>query len=239
MIVKHWMILASAVIAPLASATTITFDDLDNGTRVDDEYLSTYGVTFDGVNVDRNKSNLAVVFDSTLDNTADPDLESPFTNVNNPSLGVSNPGNILIIHENPKSCDAFTCSNPDDEGSRPAGYFTIDFSESVILKSIDFFDVEYTETNTNTAIHLYDVNGLELNIGEFFTPSTGGDNTWDRLYFDVADVSSIEINLYGSGAISNIDFTASTTSVPEPTTLAVFAMGLMGLVGIRRQQRKG
>jgi len=234
---KYWMILASTVVAPLASATTITFDELDNGTRVDDEYSSSYGVTFNGYNVDQNESNLAVVFDTSLNNTADPDLESPFTNINNPNLGTSNPGNVLVIHETPSTCDASTCSNPDDEGSRPAGYFTIDFSESVTLNSIDFFDVEYDEATSNNAIHLFDIDGDELNIDEFYTPYTGGNNTWDRLYFDVADVYSIEINFFGSGAISNIDFTSATTSVPEPTTLAVFAMGLIGLVSARRKQR--
>ena len=234
---KHWILLASAVTAPLASATTITFDDLGNGTRVDNEYTSAYGVTINGYNEDQQQTNLAVVFDTSLNKTADPDLESPFTNINNPSLGVANPGNVLVIHENPSSCDSLTCANPDDEGSRPAGYFTIDFSESVTLNSIDFFDVEYSESTSNNAIHLYDIDGLELNIGSFYTPSTGGNNTWDRLYFDVSDVYSLEINLFGSGAISNIDFTAATTSVPEPTTLAVFAMGLIGLAGIRRQQR--
>jgi hypothetical protein len=233
---KIWMVLAASVaMTPLASATTITFDGLENGTRVDDEYFADYGITFSGTNVDENATNLAVVFDSSLSKTKDPDLESPFENINNPSLGVSNPGNILIIHENPSSCDALTCSNPDDEGSRPAGYFTIDFGSSVILNSIDFFDIELDEATANNSIQLFDVNGDEMNIGDFYTPSTGGNNTWDRLYFDVADVYSVKINLNGSGAISNIDYTASV-SVPEPSTFAILGLALLGFAGAARRK---
>jgi hypothetical protein len=233
---KYWMVLAASVaMTPLASATTITFDGLDNGTRVDDEYFADYGITFSGTNVDQNATNVAVVFDSSLSNTQDSDLESPFSNINNPSLGTSNPGNILIIHENPSSCNAVSCTEPDDEGSRPAGYFTIDFGTSVILNSIDFFDIEVDEAIANNAIQLFDVNGSEISAGSFFTPSTGGNNTWDRLYFDVADVYSVQINLNGSGAISNIDYTASVT-VPEPSTLAIFGIALLGFAGAARRK---
>lgn len=233
---KYWMILAASVaMTPLASATTITFDGLDNGTRVDDEYFADYGITFSGTNVDENATNVAVVFDSSLSNTQDTDLESPFSNINNPSLGTSNPGNILIIHEDPSSCDALTCTNPDDEGSRPAGYFTIDFGTSVILNSIDFFDIELEEATANNAIQLFDVTGTEINAGSFYTPSTGGNNTWDRLYFNVSDVYSVQINLNGSGAISNIDYTSSV-SVPEPSTLAVFGIALLGFAGAARRK---
>ena len=234
---KHWIVLAaSTAMMPLASATTITFDGLDNGTIVDDEYFTDYGITFNGYNVDENENNLAVVFDSSLTSTQDSDLESPFTNINDPSLGTSNPGNVLIIHENPSSCDALTCTDPDDEGSRPAGYFTIDFSDAVTLNSIDFFDIEFEEASDNNAINLYDVNGDEISADTFFTPSTGGNNTWDRLLFDVVGVYSIEINLNGSGAISNLDFDYASVSVPEPSTLAVLGLALLGFAGSARRK---
>lgn len=223
---------ALIAMTPLAAATTISFDGLDNGTRVDDEYLSQYGVSFNGTNVDLNQDNLAVVFDTTLSGTLDPDLESPFTNS---ALGVSNPGNVLVIHENPSSCDSNVCANPDDEGSRPGGYFSIDFATDVILNSIDFFDIESEESIANNAIQLFDDKGNELNAGQFYTPGTGGNNTWDRLLFNVADVSSIKINLNGSGAISNLNFT--TTAIPEPSMLAVFGLALFGFARTARRNK--
>ena len=234
---KHWIVLAaSTAMMPLASATTISFDGLDNGTIVDDEYFTDYGITFNGYNVDKDENNLAVVFDSSLSNTQDSDLESPFTNINDPSLGTSNPGNILVIHENPSSCDALTCTDPDDEGSRPAGTFTIDFSEAVTLNSIDFFDIELEEASVSNAINLFDINGDEISEDTFYTPSTGGNNTWDRLLFDIVGVYSIEINLNGSGAISNLDFDYVTVSVPEPSTIAIFGLALLGFAGASRRK---
>lgn len=232
--IKHWIVLAASVaMSPLALATTITFGGLAEGTIIDDEYFSDYGITINGTNVARNQSNLAVIFDSSLSNTRDADLESPFNNSNTPTLGVSNPGNILIIHEDPSSCDDFTCANPDDEGRRPSGFFTIDFTDSVTLNSIDFFDIENEEATQNNAIQLFASNGDELSTGLFFTPGTGGNNTWDRLNFDIAGVSLLKINLNGSGAISNLNFTS--VAVPEPSTLAVFGLALLGFAGVRRK----
>lgn len=218
-------------VAPSAFATVIDFNDVAEGTIVDNEYAA-YGVTFNGVNVDRNVSNLAVAFDTTNQNSRDPDLEAPFYNVVNPSLGTANPGNVLIIHEHPSTCDGSTCANPDDEGSQPAGYFEINFSTGVTLNSLDFFDIEDAENGytANNAIHLFDINGDEIQAGNFFTPHTGGDNTWDRLYFNVAGVYSMQIGLKGSGAIDNLNF-----SVPEPSTIMLFGLGLIGL-GLSRRK---
>jgi len=234
---KHWVILAgTTAMMPLASATTINFNGLDNGTIVDDEYFTDYGITFNGYNVAKSENNLAVVFDSSLSNTQDPDLESPFVNINDPSLGTSNPGNVLVIHENPSSCDALICTDPDDEGRRPAGGFTIDFSEAVTLNSIDFFDIELEEALDSNAINLFDFNGDEISENTFYTPGTGGNNTWDRLLFAVDDVYSIEINLNGSGAISNLDFDYASVSVPEPSTLAILGLALLGFAGASRRK---
>jgi len=230
---KLWMALfVMNLTVPNAMATVLTFDEFDNGTRIDNEYYAEYGITFNGVNLDEGVDNLAVIFDTTLTNTADPDLEATFSNVNNTNLGTSDPGNVLIIQENPSSCNDLTCASPDDEGSRIAGYFSIDFETGITLNSIDFFDIEYNEATIDNAIVLYDMNNVELNVNEFYTPGTGGDNTWDTYYFNVSDVYSMEIYLNGSGAIDNLDI---TLNVPEPASIGLLSFALLGLIYFRRR----
>ncbi|MDO6685195.1 MULTISPECIES: PEP-CTERM sorting domain-containing protein [unclassified Agarivorans] len=222
--------LSGLLLSFVSHATIIDFNELANGEIVNGQYQLSHGVSIDATNLRLGQNNLAVAFDTSLINTQDPDLESPFSNINQPSLGIANPGNVLIIHENPNSCNGLICSNPDDEGRRPAGYFTINFSSAVLLESIDFFDIELAENGytPQNAIHLFDAQNNEIFPADFYTPHTGGDNTWDRLNFDVAEVSSLRIHLNGSGAIDNIKF-----SVPEPGSIALFGLAVFGLVARR------
>ena len=124
------------------------------------------------------------------------------------------------------------CTDPDDEGSRPAGYFDITFDEVVTLLSIDFFDIETKENGTtpggDNTIQLFGIGGVEIMADTFYTPDTGGDRTWDRLPFNVSGVLSMRIHMGGSGAIDNIVF------VPEPASLSLLGIGLLGLAWLRR-----
>jgi len=217
---------AALAIAQSSAALVIDFNDLTAGTIVDDEY-SAQGVLISALNFD-NDLNLAVVFDTDNPTGGDSDLGSPFMN---DTLGALSPGNVLILQEN-DNCDDFTCTTPDDEGSRPAGQFIIEFDQAVSLNSIDFFDVEVLETDPleSTRIALFDSNGDMIDL-DFFTPDTGGDNRWERAFFGVDGVSRIEINLGGSGAISNIDVTV----VPVPAALPLFLAALGGLGFMRKR----
>lgn len=232
-------LLAGSVLAlfyagAVQASNIITFEGFDKGTIIDDEFVVSNGVTINGVNVDRGASNMAVIFDSNASSTADPDLEAPFYNTNGQNLGVANPGNVLIIHEHPSECNGITCGDdPDDEGSRPAGYFDIIFDQPVTLNSIDFFDVESGE-NGNTSNNLITVLGTGT-YDPFYTPNTGGDNTWARLYFNLVGVTSLKIKLHGSGAIDNIDY--SLVNVPAPGTLALFVLGLIAVWSGRSRAR--
>lgn len=218
---------------PYANADVIDFDDLAYGTIVDSEYASLVDISV----VNRGGGpDLGVVFDTTAMEPSgnDFDLVGPF-DTHNPLL--SNgfvAGNVLIIQEHSYSCDADTCANPDDEGSRPAGIFYFDFNTVITLESIDFFDVETAENGTtdNNAIRLFDVDNNEIMPGSFFTPDTGGDNMWDQLVFNVEGVKRIELNLGGSGAIDNISFTV----VPVPAAVWLFGSGLIGLIALARRK---
>lgn len=226
--------LLSSILSSTAFANNIiTFEGITKGTIIDDEYTLSDGVTINGYNVDRGANNMAVIFDTEAANTADPDLEAPFFNTNGQNLGTASPGNVLIIHEHPWECNGITCGDdPDDEGSRPAGYFDIMFDEAVTLNSIDFFDIESGE-NGNTVHNLITLYGTET-YSPFYTPNTGGDNTWGRVNFNVMGVTSLRIKLHGSGAIDNINYT-TTTSVPEPSTLILFGIAALGFLSSRRR----
>ena len=220
-----------AFASPFASAAIIDFEGFSAGTIIDNEYSSTLGVTIEGYNLDRSAGNLGVVFDTNNFTGEDSDLASPFSSNN--GLGPLNPGNVLIIHETPSECNSVACTDPDDEGSRPSGYFNISFSELVTLNSVDFFDVENPEAQAPAnRIELFGANNTQVFPNTFFSPNTGGDNKWDRLDFGVAGISRVKIHLGGSGAIDNINFTA----VSEPGMWLFLVFGLAMLRCLRARQ---
>jgi hypothetical protein len=227
--IKTTLVSTLLAISPVTLAGLIDFEDYASSTIIDNEYYLSDGITFNGVNIAKNADNLAVLFDTNNYTGGDRDLAAPF--FNNGNLGEISPGNVLIIHENPNECNESICTNPDDEGNRAAGYFSINFAEAVTLNSIDFFDIEVEEYGISefNLISFFDSNDNEISPNTFYTPDTGGDNQWARLDFGVSGVSSIKISLYGSGAIDNINY----TKVPEPTTLAIFALGIIGLASRR------
>lgn len=214
----------------LVHAGVIDFDDLAAGIIVDSEYSPVMTVTVDNRG---GGPDVAVVFDTLHPSGGDLDLGGPF-NSNNPELSDDYTANkVLIIHET-HNCNALTCDDPDDEGSRPAGRFFFDFSTSITLESIDFFDVETDENGRRpeNAIRLFDEAGSELMPGSFYTPDTGGDNMWDRLVFNVAGVRRIELGMGGSGAIDNIAYSV----IPIPSAIWLFASGLIGLAVLSRSK---
>jgi len=228
--------------APAANAVVLDFEDFgstnfQHGTVVNTQYNSAAfaNAVISADNVGGGP-DLAVVFDSRLTGTQDPDLEDPFSNSS--GLGIANPGNILIIQENSIGCDDGICNSPDDEGSRPAGSFTIAFAQAVEILSLDFFDIENFAGNDEdngrpgTEIRFFDNMANELFPGAYFVPGTGGDNTWDRLTFaGVTGVFSMEINLYGSGAIDNLVYNV----VPVPAAVWLFGTALLGFIGLSRR----
>ena len=229
--------------APAADAALMTIDfedfgatDFEHGTVVNSQYASApYGnLTISASNF--TGPDLAVVFDTRLTGTQDPDLEDPFSNGS--GLGTARPGNVLIIQENGTGCDDGTCNSPDDEGSRPAGSLTFAFQQAVDLISLDFFDIENFAGNDEdsnqpgTEIRFFDQFDNELFAGSYFVPGTGGDNTWDQLAFNgITGVYRLEVNLYGSGAVDNLVYNV----VPVPAAVWLFGSALIGFIGFARR----
>lgn len=220
------LIAATALSSATANAIVLDFEGFAAGTIIDNEYAA-LGVAISATNFSYGP-DVAVVFDSNNPTGGDGDLGAPFSN---PDLGTLSPGNLLILQER-SNCDALSCSEPDDEGSRPAGQFVISFTEGVLLQSIDFFDVEGIEASPNDAIELYDGDNNLISNG-FYVPATGGDNMWAPVLFGVDGVHSIVINMGGSGAIDNIAF--ETSVVPVPAALPLFISALAGMGFMRRR----
>ncbi|MEM9102511.1 MAG: putative Ig domain-containing protein [Pseudomonadota bacterium] len=177
----------------------IDFEGIFPGEIIDDEY-EFLGLTISAENFS-NGPDLAVLFDSFAPTGGDDDLGAPFLFEQKlPNY----PGNILIIQENANGCNGVYCDEPDDEGSRPGGRFTFEFESPVNFLNIDVFDIEYEEgNNSNNQVIFYDENNSIISQSKL--PNTG-DNGWNAMSFDVDGVSTMTIDLPGSGALDKLVF---------------------------------
>jgi len=229
--------IALLVIAQPAAALTLDFSDvgLSHGSIV----TSSQGVTITTTNTGGGP-DMGVVFDTNRSGTADSDLErgSGWSGGNlapNTDLGLA-----LIIQEHSGSCGAVSCSNPDDEGSRPAGSFALDFSSLGSFQnfSMDLIDVESITAEPGSVV--FRNGGAEVANRSFmsFLSQPGvawGDNSANRILDIVAGVEFDEviINMGGSGAVDNVTV---SNPVPEPTSALLFGLGIVAAGrGIRRR----
>ncbi|MBB66549.1 MAG: hypothetical protein CMP19_03370 [Rickettsiales bacterium] len=152
----------------------------------------------------------------------------------------SRPGNALILNEH--ACDAITCTNPDDEATRPGGFFVFDFTNGPVdVLNLDFFDVEGVERTDTTSpqnlIYFFYADGTSGST-QVLAP---GNNEYARKDFVSTELASLYtnvtklvVNLPGSGAINNLIVKA--TEVPEPAGIALFLSA--GLILLRRKKSK-
>ena len=133
-----------------------------------------------------NGANAAMVFNSNLSGTADPDLEV-------------NEGNLLIITED------FDGSDPDDNAG--GGTFFFDFDDISTLESIRFVDLEGAEAGS---IRLYD---SEDNLIDTIPAVATGDGGSNVQPINVEGVARMEVELTGSGSIDFIKFTPASDVV--------------------------
>ncbi|MBF7074687.1 hypothetical protein ISG33_14870 [Glaciecola sp. MH2013] len=140
------------------------------------------------------------------------------------------PGNVMIInewHDCPNGC-----SNPDDEGQRPAGFFSFDFTSPVSIVSLDFFDIEMPEAQIGTdAAKVF----FHLANGTIFeqVPVLGDGGYGRETYNTMFEVTKLVVNMPGSGAINNLVY--KTAEVSAPGAAILLALSLGGLV-LRRKK---
>lgn len=232
---------ALTAVASPATAGTITFDEpllaLVHGEVVDTDFA---GVTITAVNP--NKAfDLAVVFDTTVMGTSDPDLEDPFTAGNAAGETL---GNALIVAENDTGCGDDVCDDPDDEGPNPPTLlgFELVFAGDVEAFSLTAIDFESGQA-AGASLTFFDdgfqvgqvfLSEFECAVGVFCDPTVdfAGDNSANHLpeitaaalglagFFD-----EVHIDLNGSGSIDNLAW----TPVPEPAAFWLLAMGAFAL----------
>ncbi len=212
-----------------ASALTIDFEGLANGEVV----TNVSGVTIIAESFQRD-FDYAVAFDSTATGTEDSDLEDDWAGGN---LVGEVLGNLLILQENDAGCESGVCSRPDDEGRRPAGTLTLEFSTPTSIFGFDLIDID-SAVAENGALTLWDASGASVRI-DFDVVLAGldiGDNTANRITpyaskeLGLGEFVKAEFLLGGSGAIDNIEI------VPEPTTALLMGLGLAGL-GVAGRRR--
>ena len=252
---KHWLVIAGLGVMVLAAPARagapggklIDFNGYEAGTIIDDEYM------YEGVRISVQRTSpgpaVATLYDTGRTGEPDPDLQDPYDMGNLAPGGTG--GNVLIIPENRTDGNGDgLIDRPNDEGDRPAGQFTFDFTTPISQFGFDLVDIDGPrEYNSNAGYFAsFYLNGnLEARVGfgSFVDPSSPfydptvryGDNSVNRIRpitareVGMPEFDRIVLNFGGSGGTDNIFFTV----VPEPGVLGILGLAAPALL-IRRRR---
>ena len=234
------LLLAAAILPSAGSAVTISFDGLGHG--------EIYNPTEFVFTADQNGSSFdaGVIFDSnTTDPTTDDDLlfGGGWAGGN---IAGEDLGNLLILQESDASCNANLCGDPDD--SAAGGSFVFDFGED-LFSALNFVLVDIDDGSQNEQVGsvrlIFREQGQADTVVadrsfDSFASVGFGDRTANRVSLgDLGEASFnvVEINLFSSGAIDELDLTEVPPPIPEPATAGLFGLGLAGLLIAGRRRR--
>lgn len=164
--------------AAAGEAVTVDFEGLSSGDVVDGQ--------FEGVTVSAQRAgdggdsqNDAMIFDTNSPTGGDHDL------------AYDDRGNALIISEDNDSSDA-------DDNAR-GGTMTFDFEAPSEVVSINMLDIE----EAGGTIDLFDADGGLISTVEI---PASGDNSQQEVIINADNVSTMNVNLVGSGAVDDLTF---------------------------------
>lgn len=223
-----------------AAALSIDFDSFGHGDIVANPLADHGGYTLVVENLHRS-FDIGVAFDTGVSRSSDSDLEMGNAWSGGNLAPSTELGRILILQEN-DDCGALSCSDPDDEGKRPAGKFTFLFDQTFQLFSFDLVDVEDASMEMGRITFFertpggVDIVTASFGFDEFLGLGQGvayGDNTANRIDLgEVGDFNAVQIELGGSGGIDNLN----ATVVPEPGTATLLGLGLVALARFGRRR---
>lgn len=234
----------------------LLFAGSSNALTIDFEYLAHGEVAngvYDGVTISASNPNqgfnYAVGFDSNASHSRDPDLQADDDlprwsggNIAGEDLGI-----LLILQENSTGCSTGVCRHPDDEGHRPAGILSFDFSIPVREFGFDMVDLEGLGPE-HASIDFFGGGGsASVDLLAFFDVVSVlydeslelGNNTANRFspitaeFLGLSQIEHVDFNLGGSGALDNLVIMPAV-AVPEPSTALLISLGL-AVMGIQRR----
>lgn len=223
-----------------AFAVTIDFDGLPAGTFVDDQFA---GVNISGVTFDPSHPDAAILFDSQGGSANDTDLQGPAWSGGNIASEVL--GNLLILPQNVDDANSdglVDVPNDSGKGPTPGGFLVFGFDTPITDFGLDLVDLEAGESLLISFLSDGDVVGSlsDADLAAMDGSIAYGNNSANRIapisaaMFNAASFDQVQIHLFGSGAIDNVDF--SPVSVPEAGTAALLGVGILGLA-LRQSQR--
>ena len=233
--------------AGTAQAAFIDFAGFVHGEILDTDFLASDGLTISADNPNRS-FDWAVVFDTSLSGTRDPDLEGPAGRLWDGGNVAPDEvfGNVLIVQENDTGCADDQCYLSDDEtGTNCGGDLIFSFQDRMTRFGFDVVDIESGQAagarvlffdGAGPAVATVFFSEFECAVGPFCdgTVDFAGDNSANHLSdmtataLGITGFDRVVIDLNGSGGIDHLRFDGPQVPEPALAWLVLLALAWLG-----------